>query len=45
LKSPAFVRSAGLFIAWSEDQRIAAFGSSYRGSAIFMQELPKAAIF
>jgi GTP-dependent phosphoenolpyruvate carboxykinase len=28
-----------------EDQKIAAFGSSYKGNAFQMQELPKAAIF
>jgi hypothetical protein len=29
----------------AKDQKIAAFGSSYKGNAFQMQELPKAAIF
>jgi len=29
----------------AEDQKIAAFGSSYTGFAFILQELPKAAIF
>jgi hypothetical protein len=41
-KSPT---GSGIFFACLKDQKIAAFGSSYRGNAFQMQELPKAAIF